>query len=262
MPAKPPAKLEGLHPNATSIFYIATVMQLLGIMMICLKNTALSLVFGIGLAASAQAATITVLAEASSVDDGRTNISLNDAITMSFDIDTSVVGSVSNFPSGPQASYSGALTLNSLLLGSNTISGTGSAFVQTSSLPSSLSSQRFVFNQSTGTSSATSNFGSSPFGGTYRFDGLEFSLRSNSLITDTALPDDLFDLGSYDDVRLQLRVVARGAVTDFQFIDYRVTSISPTIAPPQINAVPLPAAGWMLLAAVGGLTVMRRRSAA
>lgn len=83
-------------------------------------------------------------------------------------------------------------------------------------------------------------------------DNLEYVVDSN-----TPLPPDRLSLAGFGPI-LNL------GVGNQTFSDqYRIASISVSYEmippPPPPNPVPLPAAGWMLLAGLGGLTAMRRR---
>lgn len=87
-------------------------------------------------------------------------------------------------------------------------------------------------------------------------DDLQYAVAGN-----TPLPPDRLNLASFGPV-------TRLAIGNQSFSDqYRIASISveyqmippPPPPPPPPNPVPLPAAGWLLLGGIGGLTALRRR---
>lgn len=86
-------------------------------------------------------------------------------------------------------------------------------------------------------------------------DDLEYVLAGN-----TPLPPERLSLSGFG-------ALTRFAVGNQDFSDqYRIAAISvsyemipPPPPPPPPNPVPLPAAGWMMIAGLGGLTAMRRR---
>lgn len=83
-------------------------------------------------------------------------------------------------------------------------------------------------------------------------DNLEYVVASN-----TPLPPDRLSLAGFGPI-------SNLGVGNQTFSDqYRIASISVSYEmippPPPPNPVPLPAAGWMLLAGLGGMTALRRR---
>lgn len=110
-------------------------------------------------------------------------------------------------------------------------------------------------------------------GETYDVDRVDFSFYDSvgSLIgTETLFPA----LGSHPGIKAETidfvsplntrQVVAfltgTNGQIDFQNIGFTANASDPTLDPDFPTAVPLPAAGWMLLAGLGGLGALRRRS--